>query len=90
MTPKRTYLTDEAYVVDLAQRFNPSLMPLYFRWRAIWRRDPLYGRGALQPPLGDDLRRGAGLFWDVTDRREGRVRCYLAGTVRARLEKALG
>lgn len=90
MTPRRTYLLDEAHVIDLAQRFNPSLMPLYLRWQAVWRRDPLYGRGVLQAPLGEDLRRGEGLFWDVISGPEGRVRCYLAGTVRARLEQALG
>ena len=89
MSPRRIFISDEAQIIDLAQRFTPSLLPAYFKWQAVWRADPQHGRGLLPPPTGDLPRRADGLFWDLLDPAAARVQAYLAATVRHRLQDAL-
>lgn len=88
MTPVRSFGNPEAQVVELAQTFSPSLMPVYLKWTAVWRGDPILGRGRLPAPVGDTLRLGDGLFWDVVNWQEALVVCYLAPAVRDRLLQA--
>ena len=89
MSPRRRFITDEARVVNLAQKFKPSFMREYLMWTHVWRHDPRNGRGLLPPPTGKALKRGDGIFWEVLDARRARVQCFQAPTIRARLEALL-
>lgn len=84
---KRRFVSDDAAVVWLAQHVRPTLMPEYLLWVTIWRKNPINGRGILQQPLYGTLERGAGLFWDVVDKPQALVQCYLAQGVRDRLQE---
>ncbi len=89
MTPKRILISDEAKVVDLAQSFDPNYMREYLMWTYVWRNDPRNGRGPLPAPVGAHMARGQGLFWEIIDEEEAQVHCFLASTVRRRLEALL-
>jgi hypothetical protein len=80
-------VSDEAAVVWLAQQLRPTLMQEYLMWSTVWHNDPDNGRGQLQRPLYGALEMGEGLFWEVLDREEALVQCYVAQGVRLRLEK---
>lgn len=81
------FVSDDAAVVWLAQHVRPTLMPEYLMWATVWRRDPDNGRGVLSQPLYGSLERGAGLFWDVVDKPQALVQCYLARGVREQLQQ---
>lgn len=81
------FVSDDAAVVWLAQHVRPTLMPEYLMWATVWRRDPDNGRGVLSQPFYGSLERGAGLFWDVVDKPQALVQCYLARGVREQLQQ---
>jgi hypothetical protein len=89
MSPTRKFSTDEARIVDLAQKFKPSYFREYLMWTHVWRIDPENGRGPLPSPVGTALERGNEVFWDVLDSETSRVQCYHAAEIRARLERVL-
>jgi hypothetical protein len=89
MTRQPVFVSDEAAVVWLSQQLRPTLMQEYLMWSAIWSNDPDNGRGQLPRPLYGALELGEGLFWEVLNREEALVQCYVAQGVRLRLEKQL-
>jgi hypothetical protein len=89
MTPKRQFHSDDALIVHLVQQFEPSYFPEFLKWTAVWRRDPRNGRGPLPAPVGESLQRGGDLFWEIIDAESAVVQCFLAPTVRLRLEAQL-
>jgi hypothetical protein len=89
MTPARQFISDEAKVVHLCQKFEPTLMHEYLMWTAVWRQDPQNGRGHLPSPVGKSLHRGAGLFWEILDEENVLVQAFQAPAVRVHLETLL-
>lgn len=89
MTRQPVFISDEAAVVWLAQQLKPTLMQEYLMWSAVWNNDPDNGRGKLQRPLYGALELGKGIFWEVLDKEEALVQCYVAQGVRLRLEQLL-
>ena len=79
------FISDEEAVVWLVQRVRPPMMPEYLMWASIWRTDPRNGRGILQRPHYGALERGAGLFWDILDKDDAQVQCYIPQGVRQHL-----
>ena len=89
MTPTRRLVTAEAQVVYLCQLFEPTYMPEYLKWTAVWHQDPQNGRGQLPPPIGTSLERGAGIFWEVLDAQSGQVQAFQTPAVRLHLQTLL-
>ena len=89
MTPTRRFISDDAKIVDLCQKFEPTFMREYLMWTFVWRQDPLRGRGRLPAPVGETLYRGAGLFWEILDEEPALVQVLQTPAVRVNLETLL-